>query len=657
MKSRWFLLVALAGLGVIALVSCGGGSPTCADDALVAPVLGDPAMWGQVNSLTPTLTWTYPDNNCHPEGYRIELRTGPSFADDLSGGTGNPSTSWSPGDPLEPGREYEWGVQAINGTTLGPFAGFHYFFTGPNCAADNLEAPILLSPLNNWTYHDLNDLEMMWVYPNTCLPGSYGVELSNSLVFSGSPLNGGTGNPSTRWVPGQPLADCNRFYWRVRAFKDGNPGPYSQVYTFRLAISGGCPAETTGLIQGTVWQDQCVGPGPGTPVNGPAPYGCVYTDEDALFTNQTYDPGEPGIGNLIVTLGQGACPSTGYREVATGEDGTFNFYTLPAGTYCVSVDLKEPINNSILWPGLWTVPAEDVGFALADQTVTLAAGQNLNNVNFGWWYKIGTAWGNQANARISGTIWQDQCSLPPDADPVPDPLPDGCVFDNTGVHADGIMQEGETRLAGLTVEIGQGDCPSAGFATAVTDVNGIYAFPSLNPGKYCIRVNADDPANASVLGTGMWTLVPSGNEGKTYRAVHLNFGQVKAGQDFAWWNYPSGMIFIPNVNAYCRLGPDPVFNSVTLAMKGQPYPIDGRNLENDWYFLRISDTVECWVPADTGTASGDTSGVRVMLTIPTPTFTLPPAVGGSCSQYKNSRDCYNNGCTWVPSTTTAPYCH
>ena len=112
----------------------GGSLPTCANSSLLAPVQTGPAMWAVVNSLSPTLSWTYPDASCNPQGYAIRLETGPFFTDSLGGGTGNPSTTWGPGSPLQPGREYAWGVRAINGTTLGPFAGSSYFFTGPMCA-------------------------------------------------------------------------------------------------------------------------------------------------------------------------------------------------------------------------------------------------------------------------------------------------------------------------------------------------------------------------------------------------------------------------------------------------------------------------------------------------------------------------------------------
>jgi hypothetical protein len=95
----------------------------CPTEDLKAPILVSPANGAFVtHTLWPTLTWRYPDK-CHPEGYRIDLATDPSFRDtSLSGGTGNPSTSWAPAHELEPNTQYWWRVAPINGTTLGPYS-------------------------------------------------------------------------------------------------------------------------------------------------------------------------------------------------------------------------------------------------------------------------------------------------------------------------------------------------------------------------------------------------------------------------------------------------------------------------------------------------------------------------------------------------------
>jgi hypothetical protein len=220
-------------------------TPTATADTcshvLVQPLLEEPAMWETVDSLLPTLTWSYPDPSCTPQGYRISLSTGPFFVDDLSGGTGDASAAWSPGAPLQPGKEYAWSVEAINGTTLGPIAGERYFFTGLTCAAGTLKAPRLLEPEDGTIITDTVDPTLIWAYPDACLPGGYGVRLSTSTDFEGSVLNGGTGNPSTRWGPGVPLTDCTRYYWQIVACDGGQCGPFSVVHTFRIEISPDCP--------------------------------------------------------------------------------------------------------------------------------------------------------------------------------------------------------------------------------------------------------------------------------------------------------------------------------------------------------------------------------------------------------------------------------
>jgi hypothetical protein len=59
-------------------------------------------------------------------------------------------------------------------------------------------------------------------------------------------------------------------------------------------------------------------------------------DNLAAWHNGIMDPGEPGTDKGEVALGQGACPSSGYKSYAQGSDGKFVFAGIPAGTYCVS---------------------------------------------------------------------------------------------------------------------------------------------------------------------------------------------------------------------------------------------------------------------------------------------------------------------------------
>jgi hypothetical protein len=254
---KYRIITILAGLILLLPMIAGctpsGGKPTCPTGSLMAPILTDPPMWSVVDSLSPSLHWLYPDDSCNPQGYAIHLKTGPFFADSLGGGTGNPSTSWSPGSPLLPGKEYSWGVQAINGTSLGPYGGNDYFFTGPMCETAALVAPVLLQPAYNSEITDLNPT-LIWEYPNPCLPEGYRVDLSKDITFADTSLSGGTGNPSTRWGPGDPLEDCTVFFWKISPINGTTLGPVSEIFAFRTNTTGSCPTPTP------------VGPSP-TPVN------------------------------------------------------------------------------------------------------------------------------------------------------------------------------------------------------------------------------------------------------------------------------------------------------------------------------------------------------------------------------------------------------
>ncbi len=659
------------------VVTKGGGGGCGTPDA---PIQTHPLMWAILDDLKPALSWGYQNANCYPDSYLVHLRTGPFFQDDL--GSSSNVASWVPANDLQPGSEYAWGVQAVDNGLTGPYAGERYFFTGPMCSADNMKAVSLLSPLNNWTVHDLNDLTLTWDYPDECLPEYYWVGLTTNLDFNGSPLSGSTGNPSTRWAPGDPLTDCTRYYWMVRPGIGDSLGPYSQVYTFRVEISGGCPPEVQSMIGGTVWDDQCVNPGPGIP--DPLPLGCVLNGEQ-IWTNGTYDPGEPGIPGPIVSLNQGACPSTTtLRDVPAGPDGTYHFYMVTAGTYCLSIDSTYGLNSPNLLPGNWTYPLESAGQTLASQTVTVGAGEQANNVNFGWWYKMGTPWGD-TSATVFGQVWSDLCVYHP-GDPVPDPLPAGCVNDAFGVHADKVKQAGEAGIAGITVDIGPGDCPSAGLATAVTDTNGYYYFSGLAAGKYCLRIDPDHGSpNEPLLMPGQWTVIPSGHEGMSFRAITLTANHTLPGQDFGW-DYDEAVptleptitleptftstftlepTFTPtllpaeppfltlDVNAYCRKGPGPQFEAVTNGLAGKSYHIEAVSADDNWVRVRFDDTLRCWMGKGTGAIFGSLEQVpRVFVPTDTPTAVR------YCAQFTTQRQCIAHGsagCAWLILSNTA-YC-
>lgn len=253
---RYFLAVVVL-LGLLFIFSGCSPTPICSVSELMKPTLVSPGFWEVVNSLTPTLDWTYPVGlydysypfpyyylgapDCVPEKFRVWLMTGPFFEDDIGGMTDNGSvTNWMPPTPLEPATEYAWGVQAMVGETAGLYAGRSYFFTGPYCPTEELVAPTLLQPANNSVIADLWP-SLIWDYPEACLPNGYRIDLSTTEDFSDISLSGGTGNPSTRWGAGHELDDCTRYYWKVAPINDITLGPESETFTFFIDATGSCP--------------------------------------------------------------------------------------------------------------------------------------------------------------------------------------------------------------------------------------------------------------------------------------------------------------------------------------------------------------------------------------------------------------------------------
>ena len=112
-------------------------------------------------------------------------------------------------------------------------------------------------------------------------------------------------------------------------------------------------------------------PLPATPTPTPEPgsiTGGVYNDQDL---NETRNGGEPGIPNVTVRIGRGACGSTGLSNTTTAGNGSFSFNNLDAGTYCVSVNITTTC-------GGW------IATTATQRTVTVRAGENTVVAWFGY---------------------------------------------------------------------------------------------------------------------------------------------------------------------------------------------------------------------------------------------------------------------------------
>ena len=185
---------------------------------------------------------------------------------------------------------------------------------------------------------------------------------------------------------------------------------YSQLFflmTAMMLLAAACQGQTTSAaeaesapgasqpiansasIQGWVWHDMCATAMDGELALSSAPEGCIeaLSPLGDYRANGQMDGVEAGIGDLIIRLGEGACPATGLAEtVTTAMDISYSFMELPAGTYCVSVNPSEEPNMTLLRPGIWTFP--EVSEGTIGTTVTVAEGENVFDINFGWDYQF-----------------------------------------------------------------------------------------------------------------------------------------------------------------------------------------------------------------------------------------------------------------------------
>ncbi|UCD99485.1 MAG: hypothetical protein JSV42_01795 [Chloroflexota bacterium] len=143
------------------------------------------------------------------------------------------------------------------------------------------------------------------------------------------------------------------------------------------------------MISGLLQHDLCQSGRDGEPQPVTTPPGCVKDDspQGTYHADGELSLTEPVIEGVVIALGQGECPSTGFAEATTiSSNRSFTFSGLPAGTYCVSINPQLEPNFSILRPGMWTFPY--ITEEIIQTTVNLAPGEVNSMVNFGWDYQF-----------------------------------------------------------------------------------------------------------------------------------------------------------------------------------------------------------------------------------------------------------------------------
>lgn len=217
--------------------------------------------------------------------------------------------------------------------------------------------------------------------------------------------------------------------------------------------------------------------------------------------------------------------------------------------YALVFAAGEPMGDGMPAP----LSAETPPGATVDIAITLTAPrqpgtyrghwrlQNAAGVPFGissgpdgtFWVQIQVGAVSIAPSSISGTVWQDHCRLS-GGEGVPAQPSAGCVADGAGGYrADGLFNNGESRLGGIAVMLAPGACPGdlARAAFRTTSLDGRYLFDKLNAGTYCLSIDAGSTQNAPLLLPGDWTY-PSVGIG--YLAIELGAGEIRSQLDFGW---------------------------------------------------------------------------------------------------------------------------
>ncbi|MFO1502612.1 MAG: SdrD B-like domain-containing protein [Steroidobacteraceae bacterium] len=206
----------------------------------------------------------------------------------------------------------------------------------------------------------------------------------------------------------------------------GSSSPDSVAVTVPAGGSGVADfADTTSGIAGFVWAD--------------------------TNNNAARDAGEPGIGNVTVTLtGTDAGGATVNRTVQSAADGSFRFADILAGTYSLTETQPAAYADG-------QDVAGSAGGTVGNDTITaiaLPAGTQATGYGFG-----------ERGQSLSGRIWIDR-------------------------DRDGVIDAGELPIAGVVVTLL--DESGVVVATTTTAADGSYGFANIPSGRY--RVVETQPA-------------------------------------------------------------------------------------------------------------------------------------------------------------------
>jgi len=171
------------------------------------------------------------------------------------------------------------------------------------------------------------------------------------------------------------------------------------------------------------------------------------------------DPGEPGLGGILVKLLD--CAGNFIDEMTSGDDGFYLFYGLAPGDYVIEVVPEHYTSVTLMDQGGDDALDSDIDpRTFRSHCVSLASGEYDDTVDAGL-----ISIDFPTDGAIGDRVWLDE-------------------------NRNGIQDAGEIGVAYLWVTLY--DCDLTEIDTAMTDQDGVYRFHPVPPGEYRIGVQPDD---------------------------------------------------------------------------------------------------------------------------------------------------------------------
>jgi len=169
-----------------------------------------------------------------------------------------------------------------------------------------------------------------------------------------------------------------------------------------------------------------------------------------------------------------------------------------------------------------------------------------------------------------------------------------------------------------------GTWPAPGAASSLTMIVQTWDPPA--PGAYTLRVRVQN-------GSGGWS---------DYARVAVNIGgsgAVPAGPTPSPVpsQLPTGNAssFTLVKNANCRFGPGQAYEVLDAVLAGANVPVEGRNENKNWVYVRLPSNSFCWLSLSTGSLNGDINLVPFHPYPALPTATPTPVLG--CYEYDQNQ--------------------